>query len=97
MKLYDYLKSVSGTADQNNERFKEAVEILAADVGTKPVYIRHLIRGHSKAGSEILVGIPIATNGQVTAEDLRPDVAKRCRKLMRINNKRRLRARAVAA
>lgn len=49
-------------------------EILAEKAGTTPEYLWHIAKGNRKASPALAKRIEIATDGQVTRYDLRPDV-----------------------
>ena len=86
MKLDEYLKPMS------------ADEILsfAKMAGTQPIYLQHIIKGHRKAGMSLAVGIHVASGGQVSFEDLRPEEFSKARKTARKNTPKPLR-KSVAA
>ena len=86
MKLDEYLKPMS------------ADEILsfAKMAGTQPIYLQHIIKGHRKAGVDLIAGIYFASGGKITIEDLRPDAWAIARKTARRNTPKPLR-KSVAA
>lgn len=63
MKLKDYFKTRPGARTQ-----------LAEAVGVRPVYLSQLAGGHGNASAELAIAIEKATSGQVSCEDIRPDV-----------------------
>ena len=51
---------------------------LASRAGMSTMYLRHIISGYKeKPGLEKVVGIMVATDGQVTLKSLRPDLYPR--------------------
>lgn len=64
MNLKKYITSMSG----------DELEKFAGKAGTSVAYIRQLASGHRKAGLKSISGIVAASNGNVTANDLRPDM-----------------------
>lgn len=52
------------------------LELFAKNAGTSVAYIRQLASGHRKAGMKSIGGIVTASQGVVTASDLRPDIFK---------------------
>ncbi|MCB1934145.1 MAG: helix-turn-helix domain-containing protein [Candidatus Accumulibacter sp.] len=55
-------------------RDRERTEALAAACDTKPIYLRHVALGHSKASPKLAMAIERHTDRQVTAASLRPDI-----------------------
>jgi DNA-binding transcriptional regulator YdaS (Cro superfamily) len=47
---------------------------LAEAVGTKPVWLRHVAWGHGKLSARMAKNIERATDGQIAAHRLRPDI-----------------------
>lgn len=54
----------------------KSLKKFAAEIGTNPVYLCHIISGKRKPGPEMIRKIVAATNGAVTPERLRPDWAE---------------------
>ena len=50
------------------------IDTLAANAGTKPVYLRQIVKGHRKPSHGLARAIEVATNGRVTRQELRPDI-----------------------
>lgn len=64
MKLKNYINTL--TIDE--------LKSFAVKAETSTAYIKQLASGHRKAGVKSIINIPIASNGKVSAADLRPDV-----------------------
>ena len=52
----------------------DLVQSVAAEAGTKPVYLRQIAYGHRKPSHGLSKAIERASAGAVTVHDLRPDI-----------------------
>lgn len=73
MKLYDFLVSHDGAIARNGK----ALVALANAIGKSPETVYHVAREYRRCTPDMAVAIEDATDGQVMAGELRPDLAGR--------------------
>lgn len=73
MKLYDFLVKHDGSIARDGK----ALVSLASKIGRAPETVYQVARGYRQCTPVMAVAIEDATDGQVSAGELRPDLAGR--------------------